>query len=440
MTGETLEGRDDATRPLPAATRWASAAVALGVATALGHALSYGFSLVLSRALGPADFGALGALLGLSVVAAVPASALQTQVARHCTVSPGRAALRQGYRLSWLLGLAVAAGVAVLSVPLSAVLRLDGALSVLLLAAGLLPVSVIAARQGVLLGRGAFGMLALTTVLVPALRLVGAGAAASADLGLTGALGLQAVATWVAVAAVVALVAPQTAKAEDDAADVAPDVADVAAPDLPDHREPRDRPTRSAGPQLRGVAAAGASLLGLFVLANVDVLLARIFLTDTESGIYAVGALGAKVVFWGSQFVALLVFPHVTRGRAGTRLVASAGAMIAAVGGAVALVSVPLATPVLDLLVGSAYADAASVLPWVVVLGTLLALVQLLTYAAVATAEHRFSALLWGTVLAQALVIALVAHDDIQQVVTVCILGTGLLAVVSATLVRRAHP
>ena len=440
MTGETLEGRDDATRPLPAATRWASAAVALGVATALGHALSYGFSLVLSRALGPADFGALGALLGLSVVAAVPASALQTQVARHCTVSPGRAALRQGYRLSWLLGLAVAAGVAVLSVPLSAVLRLDGALSVLLLAAGLLPVSVIAARQGVLLGRGAFGMLALTTVLVPALRLVGAGAAASADLGLTGALGLQAVATWVAVAAVVALVAPQTAKAEDDAADVAPDVADVAAPDLPDHREPRDRTTRSAGPQLRGVAAAGASLLGLFVLANVDVLLARIFLTDTESGIYAVGALGAKVVFWGSQFVALLVFPHVTRGRAGTRLVASAGAMIAAVGGAVALVSVPLATPVLDLLVGSAYADAASVLPWFVVLGTLLALVQLLTYAAVATAEHRFSALLWGTVLAQALVIALVAHDDIQQVVTVCILGTGLLAVVSATLVRRAHP
>ena len=443
MTGETLEGRDDATRPLPAATRWASAAVALGVATALGHALSYGFSLVLSRALGPADFGALGALLGLSVVAAVPASALQTQVARHCTVSPGRAALRQGYGLSWLLGLAVAAGVAVLSVPLSAVLRLDGALSVLLLAAGLLPVSVIAARQGVLLGRGAFGMLALTTVLVPALRLVGAGAAASADLGLTGALGLQAVATWVAVAAVVALVAPQTAKAEDDAADVAPDVADVAdvaAPDLPDHHEPRDRTTRSAGPQLRGVAAAGASLLGLFVLANVDVLLARIFLTDTESGIYAVGALGAKVVFWGSQFVALLVFPHVTRGRAGTRLVASAGAMIAAVGGAVALVSVPLATPVLDLLVGSAYADAASVLPWFVVLGTLLALVQLLTYAAVATAEHRFSALLWGTVLAQALVIALVAHDDIRQVVTVCILGTGLLAVVSATLVRRAHP
>ena len=440
MTGETLEGRDDATRPLPAATRWASAAVALGVATALGHALSYGFSLVLSRALGPADFGALGALLGLSVVAAVPASALQTQVARHCTVSPGRAALRQGYRLSWLLGLAVAAGVAVLSVPLSAVLRLDGALSVLLLAAGLLPVSVIAARQGVLLGRGAFGMLALTTVLVPALRLVGAGAAASADLGLTGALGLQAVATWVAVAAVVALVAPQTAKAEDDAADVAPDVADVAAPHRPAPPDPGARPPRGAAPPRRGDAAAGASLFGLFVLANVDVLLARIFLTDTESGIYAVGALGAKVVFWGSQFVALLVFPHVTRGRAGTRLVASAGAMIAAVGGAVALVSVPLATPVLDLLVGSAYADAASVLPWFVVLGTLLALVQLLTYAAVATAEHRFSALLWGTVLAQALVIALVAHDDIQQVVTVCILGTGLLAVVSATLVRRAHP
>ena len=389
--------------------------MSLGLATALGHALSYAFSLIMSRALGPADFGALGALLGLAVVATVPATALQTQVARFSAVAPSRAALREGYRLSWKIGLVVGAVVTALSLPLTALLRLDGAVSVLLLAAGLVPVSVIAARQGVLLGRGAFGLLALTIVLVPALRLVAAGVAAATDMGVAGALGTQAAATWAGLAAVVALMPLLPAIVGDDASG------------------------RRDGPRLRGVLAAGSSLLGLFVLANVDVLLARVFLTDTESGVYAVGALGAKAVFWGTQFVALLVFPRVARGHSGRRLVLSTGAVVAAIGGTVALAAIPLAAPVLEVLVGPSYADAAAVAPWFVVLGTLLALVQLTTYAAVAAGRHRFSALLWGTVAAQSVVIALVAHDDILQIVTACILGTGLLTVASAVLVRGAR-
>lgn len=416
MTGDTLGGAGRPARPPHPSARWGSAALTLGIATAVGHALSYAFSVVLSRALGPADFGALGALLGLAVVATVPATALQTQVARFSAVAPSGAVARQGYRLSWGIGLVLALVLAALALPLTALLRLDGALGVLLLAAGLLPVSVIAARQGVLLGQGAFLLLAVTTVLVPALRLIGAGIAAGTGMGVTGALGMQAVATWLGLAAVVALVRPLTDRAGVASGAIAP------------------------GPRLAGVVAAGSSLLGLFVLANADVLLARVFLTDTESGVYAVGALGAKVVFWGSQFVALLVFPRVARGDGGRRLVLLAGATVTGVGVSAALAAVPLAAPVLDLLVGPAYADAAEVVPWFVVLGTLLALVQLTTYAAVATERHRFSVLLWGTVAAQSVVIALAAHDDIAQIVAVCIVGTGLLAVTSAVLVRGVRP
>lgn len=412
MTGETLSRARPTAQPPGAHVGWGSAALALGVATAVGHALSYAFSLVLSRALGPADFGALGALLGIAVVASVPATALQTQVARFSAIADTGGMARQSYRLSWWIGLGQGLVLAALAFPLTALLRLDSVVAVLLLGAGLLPVSVIAARQGTLLGRGQFGALAVTMVLVPALRLVGAGVAAAAGMDVSGALGMQTVATWVGLVAVVALVRPGRGEATDLDAGV-------------------------AGPRLIGVVASGASLLGLFVLANIDVLLARTFLTDTESGVYAVGALGAKIMFWGSHFVALLVFPRVARGRDGGAVLLPAGLVVAAIGVAATVASIWLAAPVLDLLVGSAYAGAAAVFPWFVVLGTLLALVQLMTYAAVAADAHRASALLWATVVAQSTVVALAAHGSIVDIVGVSIAGAALLTVASAFVVAR---
>lgn len=419
MTGETRSGARAVARPPRAWSGWGSAALALGVATAIGHGLSYAFSLVLSRALGPADFGALGALLGIGVVAAVPSTALQTQVARFAAVAPGDAATRRGYRLSWWIGLGQGAALVALALPLAALLRLESGLAVVMLGAGLLPVSVIAARQGTLLGRGAFGLLAITVVVVPALRLVGAGVAAASGMGVTGALTMQAAASWVGLVAVVVLVRP----APDRVADQETGTGDG-----------------SAGPRLAGVVTSCASLFGLYVLANVDVLLARVFLTDADSGVYAVGALGAKIMFWGSQFVALLIFPGVARGAGGRRLVLGAGAVVAGIGVAASVASVPLAAPAVDLVVGAAYEDAAELVPWFVVLGTVFALVQLMTYAAVAAEDHRVSALLWVTVVVQVVVVALLAHDSILEIVAVGIVGASLLTAASAVLLRGARP
>jgi O-antigen/teichoic acid export membrane protein len=415
VTRETLGSAPASAHPSGGAPRWRSAALFLGVATALGHALSYAFSLVLSRALGPADFGALGALLGVAVVATVPATALQTQVARFAAVGYHAAGARQSHRLSWWVGLGQGLLLAVLALPLTAALRLDTGLGVLLLGAGLLPTSVIAARQGALLGRGEFGLLATTMVLVPALRLVGAGVAAASDMGVAGAIGMQTVATWVALAAVAVIVRP------------ASDAAVTAADDM------------SVVPRMAGVLTSSAGLLGLFVLANVDVLLARMFLSDAQSGVYAVGALGAKLMFWGSQFVALLVFPRVARRESGRAVLALPGMVVAGIGVAATVASTWLAAPVLDLLVGPAYAEAAGHFPWFVALGTLLALVQLQTYAAVAVDAHRASVLLWFSVAVLAAVVALAAHDDVRDIVGAAIAAAGLLVVANTVLVWRTR-
>lgn len=413
MTGESA-GHQATAGPPPPGPTWGAGAVTLAVATTVGHALSYAFSLVLSRALGPADFGALGALLAVGIVASVPATALQTQVARLAAVSPGGADLRRGYRLGWTIGGSVALVMTVLAIPLAALLRLDSALGVLLLSAGLIPLGALGARQGVLLGRGAFTMLAAASVLVPALRLVGAGVAAGSGVGVSGALGLQAAATWLGLLAVIGLVRTLPNQAGTDS-------------------------VRAPGPSAASLLAATSGLVGLFVLANVDVLLARAFLTDVDSGVYAVASIGAKVVFWGSHFVALLVFPRVARGEGDLSLVLRAGAVVAVVGGAAALLSVPLAPPVLDFLVGPAYADAAAVAPWFVVLGTLLALVQLSTYASLAADRRRFSAVLWGAVIGQVAVIALLFHGNILQIVAVCIAGNAMLVLAAVVMSREAR-
>jgi O-antigen/teichoic acid export membrane protein len=104
-----------------------------------------------------------------------------------------------------------------------------------------------------------------------------------------------------------------------------------------------------------------------------------------------------------------------------------------------ALASVPLAGPVLEVLVGPAYADAAAVVPWFVVLGTLLALVQLSTYAAVAADRSRFFVMLWAVVASQVTLTVLVADGGIEQIVGVWIAGTALLAVLGMTTARRAR-
>ena len=63
--------------------------VALMVAPAMAAAngLNYAFNVVMSRKLGPADYGALAALLAVVLVGTVPGVALQAVVARYTALA-----------------------------------------------------------------------------------------------------------------------------------------------------------------------------------------------------------------------------------------------------------------------------------------------------------------------------------------------------------------
>src|SRR4029079_19834614 len=94
-------------------TSLARAGVLRGVASVLSNALGYGLTVLLTRSFGPAEYGALGALLGVGLIGGIPAGALTYVLARRTAAAEAPAGAHQaaGVRLSSTGRRAVGAGV-----------------------------------------------------------------------------------------------------------------------------------------------------------------------------------------------------------------------------------------------------------------------------------------------------------------------------------------
>lgn len=384
----------------------------VGVATAVANACAYAFTAVAARALGPGDFGAVGALLAVVLVASVPALALQAVAARRTAVSPpeaGDGLDRVLLRTAFRLGAGVAAVVAATTPFLQAYLRLDDPSSVLWLALSLWPLTVVHAVQGLLQGRERFAALSAVFVLAGALRLVA---------------GVLVVLAGGEVAAVLA------ATAVGYAAAAAASVVLVLRPE----RSDADRRTAERGVGVE-TATAALGLLGLILLTNVDVLLARRHLPPRESGLYAAGAVFAKVAFWAPQAVVVLAFPTLASGRSATVL---RTALVAVGGcGAVLVVGAALLGPLaVRLVFGEEYAEVAR-LAWVfTALGAALAVAQVLVFSGIAARTTRLAVLVGVAIAAEVAVISAFRHDSVLDIVGTALAAAAALCVVGTALAR----
>jgi O-antigen/teichoic acid export membrane protein len=179
-------------------------------------------------------------------------------------------------------------------------------------------------------------------------------------------------------------------------------------------------------------------VLGLLLLANVDVLLARHFLPAEASGLYAAGAVLTKIAFWAPQFVVTLVFPRLVTAADRRRLLGRSAAVVAAVG--VPLVVAAAVAPQLAarLSFGEAYLDVGPTLPLFAALGTGLALVQLVLFTGMASADRAMYRLLLAGVAAEAVLVAVVLHDSVAQIVGAALaVVAALLAIGFALALRR---
>ena len=393
-------------------TSLARAGVLLGVASVLSNALGYGLTVLLTRSFGPAEYGALGALLGVGLIGGIPAGALTYVLARRTAAAelPTGANERAGLRLSITVGAVVGGLVIVLSPVADAFFHLGSPWPAFWLGVMLLPYSVQGALLGGLLGHERYTAFAAGQLLTALARFAAGVVTALLALSVAGAMAALAVGTFAAAAGLWWMCGPASWSVPGRSRDL-----------------------------LADLARACSAIAGVIVLSNVDLLLARHFLSREESGAYALAALFGKACLWGAQFVPALVFPRLARDGSGRGLLLRSAAAAAGVGAAGILAAAVAAGPVVRVIAGDdpGYAEAVNLAVPFAILGTLWALVQLALLAAVAAGDPRPGRLLWVVVAVEALVIAVGPHDSPAGILAVSLVCTGVLAVAATLLVLR---
>jgi len=205
-------------------------------------------------------------------------------------------------------------------------------------------------------------------------------------------------------------------------------------------RRPRaDAPDSEGHPGLdliREVGHSSQALLAFFALSNMDILVARATMSNSDAGLYAAGLIMAKAILFLPQFVVVYAFPSLSKEATSRRTLLLALGMSAGLG----LIGV-LATLVLPdlalLFVGGDDFEAIADDIWKFsIVGTLLAMIQLLVYSALARRQGRAVILIW-TSLAVLVVGALAVNSAPSLVlVVVAIDGALFLALLGIALIQ----
>ena len=335
---------------------------------------NYLFHVVISRMLGPADYGALAALLAIILVLSVPFGVIQTAIADKTATlrstgreddvrALGESALKTTMPFAWAAGLVVA-----LFAPLLSVFLDVDIVSALLLAPFVVASVPTSVAQGVLQGEHRFQALAALQLTTTVLRLALGITLVWAGLGVIGAV--------LATALSAALTVPLAFR-----------ILRVGR-----------RAWRTAHRTLAAVRGDLApALLGLtcfWLLAEADIALARHFLGGDESGYYSSAGLLARALLFLPAAVGVVAFPRFVAARADDAermrwLQASTiGVGVLALGGFVVLLV--LREPLIVLAFGERFAAAADLLPILAVAMAWMAVVNVLVYFHIAMASRAY--------------------------------------------------
>lgn len=382
-------------------------AVAMGVM----NVTTYAFTILAARLLGPAEYGALAALMGLLLVVNVLSLGLQATGARRVSAAPENLPAIEREVMSTSYAAAVALGaLALLASPvITDTLNLDP-LAAALLAVTAMPLSIMGAQAGILQGERRWGSLASIYLAVGVGRL-GFGAVAlfvepntpGAMIGVASGAFLPVVIGWLALRR--------------------PDRRRTAAP-----RTARRARRWAPGGVLRETMHNSHALLAFFALSNADVIIARSTLDAHLAGLYAAGLILSKAVLFLPQFVVVVAFPAMARGGGDRRRHLFSLAVVLAIGAATVLGTAVLSGLAVTFIGGSQYAELQGRLWAFAALGTLLAMIQLLIYNIVARQRQRTVLVIWAALVALLVVTRFV--DTLPSLLTCVVIVDGLLFLV----------
>lgn len=348
----------------------------IAVAMAVMNVATYGFQVVAARLLGPEEYGAVAGLMALFMVVAVLQLGLQATAARRIAATPDHVAQIERVVLAVTYRSALGLGVAMLAAaPLVwALLRLDSIVPALLVALGAVPLTVMGGQAGILQGERRWRPLALVYLSMGLSRMVlgttcilVAPSETGAMVGVTAGMFVPALVGWWF------LRRPR-------------------GPGL----DSREHAGRAIG---RETVVGSLALLAFFVLSNIDIVVARNVLSDRDAGLYAGGLILTKAVLFLPQFVVVVAFPSMSTAAARRTALIRSLMLVGVLGSLSTVVAWWLSELALVFVGGSEYAGIESRLWLFAVLGTLLAMLQLLVYSVLARRGTRSAYLLWAAVV-----------------------------------------
>lgn len=390
-----------------------SGSAALVVLTQAANVLNYGSNLAFSRILEPAGYGELTALLAFALVLAVPLGAAQTVVAERIAVAHASGdEERVRYLVRHALGHVAALGgvvavVYVVTIPITQeVLGIRQPGPVIALAPFVVANFAQVVALGALQGTERFAAFGWVVFAGAASRLVFGVPWALSGGGAGGAIAGQAIGL-IAVLGVVAWSSRNWLL-----------------------RRGTGAATRGLKrkPDVAGLAATGA-YVGFAVLANLDLVLARLWLDSHEAGLYAALSTVAKVAIFLPTALAMLMVPSAARARLagrGSEILRRTARLAALSAALVVIPSIVAPGLLLDVMFGGQYTDArGGVLPSAIA-GAMLALLYVVCTYSVTVRDSRWMALLAGGVTLQATLIALF-HDTPEEVARMQALACGIV-------------
>ncbi|WP_345529967.1 lipopolysaccharide biosynthesis protein [Nocardioides endophyticus] len=390
-----------------------SIAIAMGVM----NVATYAFTMVAARILGPKSYGAFAGLMATILVVAVLQLGLQATAARRIAAEPGHVAQIERTILGVTYRAAAALGVLllVLTPLLNQILRLDSMATAALVSVVSVPFTIMGAQAGILQGERRWAALSVLYILSGVPRLfIGTALIAWRPTEFSALVGIGIGACAPVIAGWWLL------------------------------RRPRDPGVHSEDHGFRRVMAEtfhnSQVLLAFFALSNVDIVLARNVLDEHDAGLYAGGLILTKAVLFLPQFIVVIAFPSMATQEGRRRALTASLSLIAALGVGVTLAAAVVPDLALIFVGGDDYDEIAKNLWIFAILGTLLAMLQLLVYSVLARQGQRSVYLVWAALVA---IVAIgLTTSTLRGLLTTVIATDAVLLVallwISLTVIRHA--
>ena len=374
--------------------------VVVGLGLAVPQGLAYVASVVAARLLVPAEFGAFGAMQGITQIGTPIGLAIQAIAARRLVKNS-----QNKHHDLLKFGLEVSIAVMILtllvSFPLSSIFHIDYLVLVLTIGA-VAPFVFISTQLGIAQGKELYLKVAGIYIVF------GIGRSISAIVGLLIYPELISVGIGFFGGTLLSVIFAHYILGNSN----------------------KFWKTVRAEKGVSELYKAAQALIALYVLVNIDVLLARIVLSPTQSGVYTVGMLVAKIAFFMPQAITVVLFPKMGKNDSSALRLAVLGTTL--IGSAYVGFCYFASEFVVNAIGGSGYSELYSEVWMFALEGSLFAVLQVLLYGRIAREDTKVSILLWAGSLIAAVSVWLIVMDTIITVVSSLIGVTFILVIIAA--------